>query len=84
MLGLWAGCGTNFSMLTTYPYALRGPDGEQLKLEDVPGIAACEDGDSRTVPTDDEIAQFRAAVRDLGIEDEDLIDALLALRCPDL
>lgn len=61
-------CGT--TPQTDFPNRLIGADGQEFVLEDLEEIA----NDARL--TDD---QKRAAFRDLGIEDEELIDALLDL-----
>ena len=65
---LCAGCGTTVS--TDFPNRLIGADGQTIVLEDVEVIV--EDGGL----SDDE---KRAQLRDLGIEDEVLIEALLTL-----
>ncbi len=62
------GCGTG--MGTEFPNRLVGADGQLFVLEDLKTIA--EDPDL----SDD---QKRQAFRDLGIEEEKLIEALLAL-----
>lgn len=60
------GCGA--SPQTDYPNALRGPDGDVILFDDVSAVL-----------TDDELTedQKRQALRDLGLEDERLIEALI-------
>ncbi len=62
-----AGCG---SVATRFPQQLVNSDGQPILLDDVRDIVE-DDGLS-----DDE---KRGQIRDLGIEDEELIDALLTL-----
>ena len=68
--GMIAGCG--MVVTTDYPNRLMGGEGQVFVLEDleeiadIPEIDLGEDGK-------------RALLRDLGIEDEELIDALLGL-----
>jgi hypothetical protein len=61
------GCG---AMVTDYPNRLIGVDGQGFYLEDLEEIAGNEN------LTDDE---KRERFRELGIQDDDLIEALLAL-----
>ena len=70
MLAMVVGCGSQIAMQAEFEYALRDPDGNVLVLDDLREIAVDED------LTEDE---KRAAFQALGIEDEDLIDALLTL-----
>ena len=65
-----AGCGTGIT--SDYPKRLVGVDGQFFVLEDLEDIADIPDAD-----VDDE--GKRDLFRDLGIEDEELIDALLGL-----
>ena len=65
---VFAGCG--FSPQTDFSHALRGVDGQPLLLEDLEVIANDPD---RTAD------EKREAFRELGIEDEQLIEALLDL-----
>jgi len=60
------GCGS--APQTDFPAALRGPDGEVILFDDVSAILGNDD------LTEDE---KRNALRELGLEDERLIDALL-------
>lgn len=62
------GCG--FSPVTEFPNALLGADGQPLILDDLKAIA-----DDPDLTVDDK----RDTFRDLGIEDEKLIEALLDL-----
>lgn len=62
------GCGFNASADINYPAALRDADGNIILLEEVEEIV--NDGEL----TDDE---KRTALEELGIEDPDIIDALL-------
>ncbi len=62
------GCGTG--SVTDFPNRLVGADGQEFFLEDLEAIA------NHTTLTSDE---KRERFRDLGIEDEELIDALLGL-----
>jgi hypothetical protein len=64
-----AGCGFSLSE-TVYPNRLIGAEGQLFTVEELEDIATDDD------LTDDE---KRQAFRDLGIEDEELIDALLDL-----
>jgi len=69
LLGLWmVGCGT--TVPSDFPNRLIGADGQQFEVEDLTQIANDLDLDE---------AGKRQALRDLGIEDEELIDALLGL-----
>lgn len=68
LLPLLAGCGAE--LVTPYPDALVGAEGQAIVLEDVEAVT------SNPNLTDD---QKRERLRDLGIEDEKLIDALLTL-----
>ncbi len=61
-----AGCGAPAT--TEYPDALIGPDGQPILLDDVDAIV--DDDDLSDV-------EKREQLRELGIEDEKLIDALL-------
>lgn len=63
-----SGCG--FTVRTTYPNSIIGADGRPLVLDDVRKIVGDLD------LSDD---QKRQALRDLGLEDEELITALLGL-----
>ena len=63
-----AGCG--FSVTADFPNRLVGAGGQSFFLEDLEEIANDPDLDD-----DEKRAQFR----DLGIEDEELIDVLLGL-----
>ncbi|MCH8199067.1 MAG: hypothetical protein IIA54_03235 [Chloroflexi bacterium] len=56
--------------ITEFPNAVIGSAGQRLLLEDIEAIV------SDVTLTDD---QKRAGLRDLGLEDEKLIEALLAL-----
>ncbi len=62
------GCGTG--SVTDFPHRLVGADGQEFVLEDLEEIA-----NHATLTSE----QKRERFRDLGIEDEDLIDALLGL-----
>ena len=64
------GCGTGLT--SDYPNRLVGVDGQLFVLEDLQEVADVSDAD-----LDDE--GKRDLFRDLGIEDEELIDALLDL-----
>lgn len=64
------GCGTGIT--SDYPNRLVGVDGQIFVLEDLEDITDISDAD-----LDNE--GKRALFRDLGIEDEELIDALLGL-----
>jgi hypothetical protein len=65
------GCGILNAKRTSFPYAGLGDEGEGLFLDDIEEIV------QDTELTTDEM---REALRnDLGIEDEDLLDALLGL-----
>ena len=68
LLVLLSGCGT--IPPTDFPNRLVGAEGQMFVLEDLEEIAADPD------LSDD---QKRQAFRDLGIEDEELINALLGL-----
>ena len=68
LLAAFAGCGTGIA--AEFPNRLLGADGQHFVLEDLRAIA--EDPDL----SDD---QKRQAFRDLGIEEETLIEALLTL-----
>ena len=68
LLTALAGCGTGIA--AEFPNRLVGADGQHFVLEDLRAIA--EDPD-----LSDE--QKRQAFRDLGIDEEKLIEALLAL-----
>lgn len=63
-----AGCGVLAAERTRYPTAVRSADGGLYFVEDVDAIL------NEATMTPDDRAQ---ALRDLGIEDEDLIEALL-------
>ena len=63
-----SGCGTSLS--SSYPHRLMDQQGRTIHLED---ILAVVDDDARTE------AEKREALRDLGVGDEKLIDALLEL-----
>ena len=63
-----AGCGSGAP--TTFPHQLLAADGHAILLDDVKVIV------NNTDLTDDD---KRAQLRELGIEDEELIDALLTL-----
>jgi hypothetical protein len=63
-----AGCGSGAT--TTFPNQLLDADGQPIVLDDVETIV------NDTDLTDDE---KRQQLRELGIEDEELIDALLTL-----
>lgn len=65
-VGVPPGCGVPTT--TSFPHALTNEDGETILLEDVEEIV--EDNE---LSDDDK----REALRDLGLEDEKLIDALL-------
>jgi len=65
LLGLAWGCGTQ---RTSFPNQLHAADGTPIRFEDLQAIVT----DNQL--TDDE---KRQQMRDLGIEDEQLIDALL-------
>lgn len=62
------GCGT--AITTEFPNAVSGTGGQPIVLEDIQTIV-----DNPSL-TDEE---KRSQLRDLGIEDEELIEALLAL-----
>lgn len=62
------GCGSG--AFTDYPNRLTGADGQEFFLEDLEAIA-----NHPTLTADEKRQRFR----DLGIEDETLIDALLGL-----
>jgi len=64
-----AGCGSG-ATITTFPNQLVGTDGQLIVLDDVETIV------NDTDLTDDE---KREHLRELGIEDEELIDILLTL-----
>ncbi len=68
LLTALAGCGTG--MGTDFPNRLVGADGQHFVLEDLRAIA-------RDPDLSDE--QKRQAFRDLGIEEEELIETLLTL-----
>ena len=68
LTALSVGCGTGLP--AEYPHQLVGADGQQIALEDLEAIA--DDPDLTT-------EEKRQAFRDLGIEDEKLIKALLSL-----
>ena len=63
---LAGGCG--WPQRTDFPNALTGPDGQPIVFDDV-----------RDVLTNDDLSdeEKREALRELGIEDERLIDALI-------
>ena len=65
LLGLASGCG---AQPASFPNQLRAADGTPVRLEDVQAIV-----------TDDQLTddEKRQRMRDLGLEDEQLIDALL-------
>ncbi len=63
-----SGCG--FTVRTTYPNSVIGADGRTIVFDDINKIANDLD------LSDD---QKRQALRDLGLQDEILIDALLGL-----
>ena len=65
---LCCNCGTNLA--TPYSNRLYGADGQSFVLEDIQAVV------NNQHLTDD---QKRSELRNLGIEDEDLIDALLTL-----
>lgn len=69
LLGL-SGCGSVVATNDVFPERLRGADGQVFFFEDLQDIAA------DTELTDEE---KRQALRELGIEDPDLIDAFLGL-----
>lgn len=62
------GCGG--IMATDYPERLIGAEGQEFFLEELAGIA-----DNENLTDDEKREQFR----ELGIRDEELIDALLSL-----
>jgi len=64
----WLCCGCGNAVQIDFPNRLIGADGQLVVLEDIEEIA--QDPDL----TDD---QRRQRLRDLGIEDEELIEALL-------
>ena len=64
-----AGCDVLTFERTDFPDAFVGADGEEVLLDDVAAIV-----NDTTLDAD----QKREALRDLGIEDEDVIDAVLA------
>jgi len=64
------GCGTSLTTTTSYPNQLIGSAGQTFTVADLESISSDPDLD------DD---GKRAAFRALGIEDEELIDALLDL-----
>ncbi len=69
VLGFWmVGCGTTVPV--EFPNRLIGADGQRFEVEDLTQIANDPDLDE---------AGKRQAFRDLGLEDEELIDALLGL-----
>ena len=68
VLSLPAGCGSGVS--TIFPHQLLAADGHAILLDDVKVIV------NNTDLTDDD---KRAQLRDLGLDDEKLIDALLTL-----
>ena len=63
-----SGCG--FTVPTTYPHSIIGADGQPIVFDDINKIVNDPD------LSDD---QKRQALRDLGLQDEILIDALLGL-----
>ncbi len=65
-----AGCGVLTYRQPDFPDAETGENGQVYVLDDLEAIA-----NDANLTTDEKIAQFH----DLGIEDEDLISALLAL-----
>ncbi len=69
-LGVQAGCGVLTARKSDFTNAETGEDGQIYVLDDL-----------RSIANDDDLseAQKRDAFRDLGIEDEDLIAALLEL-----
>jgi len=68
VLSVVAGCGSGAP--ATFPHQLLAADGHAILLDDVKVIVNNND------LTDDD---KRAQLRELGIEDEELIDALLTL-----
>ena len=64
------GCGVLSARKTDYPAALKGADGQSIYVEDVRAIL-----DDQTL--DENAKGF--ALRELGIEDDDVIQALLTL-----
>lgn len=66
LLALVCGCGA--TVQSNFPNALTDPEGQPILFDDVNTIL------SNTGLTDDE---KKDALRDLGIEDEDLIQALV-------
>ena len=64
----WGGCGNNVP--TVFPHSLLGADGRAIVLDDLEAIVDDDD------LTDDE---KRSQLRELGLQDEELIDALLTL-----
>ena len=69
-VALGVGCGGgSFPLITSrLPTQLTGPDGQLITLEEIKAIAALDDPDEQ-----------RERFEDLGIEDPDLIEALLKL-----
>lgn len=65
-----AGCGVLTARQASFPNAERGEDGQTFTLDELRDIA--NDGDLTE-------AEKREAFADLGIEDQDLIEALLTL-----
>jgi len=65
---VFAGCGRPPS--TDFPNRLVGADGQEITLDDITAIT-----DDPDLSTDEK----RQALRDLGIEDEQLIDVFLTL-----
>jgi hypothetical protein len=62
------GCGT--AILRDYPNRVVGADGQRIVLDDIQAIV-----DDPSLPADEK----RRQLRDLGLEDELLIEALLGL-----
>ncbi len=68
VLSVAAGCGSGVP--TTFPHQLLAADGHAILLDDVKAIV-----NDNNLTDDDK----RAQLRDLGLDDEELIDALLTL-----
>jgi hypothetical protein len=62
------GCG--FAVNTTYPHSVIGADGQPIVFDDI-----------NTIVNDPDLSddQKRQALRDLGLQDEELITALLGV-----
>ena len=65
-----AGCGVLTARQVSFPNAEQGEDGQTFTLDELRDIATDEDLTE---------AEKRQAFADLGIEDQDLIEALLTL-----